>query len=115
MTYEPGTQIRFTKKRGSRWWTVRASDERFIIATRKAPFTTDDLQYTVVDLTGWTSTYNGVRPGVVRSSLNTLGGGYDIEGDEDCRTMLAELNAGRWEISVRRVVAVYQIELKESA
>lgn len=107
-----GKRIRFVPESGNRWWTVWASDERYIIATRKAPFS-EELVYTVVDLTGWTSTYNGVGPGPVRSSVNSLGGGYDLGPDgEGCAQMLAELNDNTIDLSWRRVVGVTQIEVE---
>ncbi|PZR55250.1 hypothetical protein DNL40_02445 [Xylanimonas oleitrophica] len=115
-TIHVGDRIRFTGDPSTRWWTVRARDERFIIATRQAAFEPGGtLRYTVVDLTGWTHRYNGVGPGVVRSSLNTLGGGWDLgpEG-EGCDEILAELQAGRFELSVRRVLHVDGITRKEA-
>jgi hypothetical protein len=109
-----GSRIRFDPQGGNWWWTVRARNDRFIIATQQAPFLPKGkVQYTVVDLTGWTYTYNGVRPGMVRSSLNTLGGGYDLGPDgEGCEQMLAELDAGTWELSRRRVMGVRQIQVE---
>lgn len=106
-----GDRIRFMPQRGNRWWTIRARDGRFIVATQQAPFEPRGiLRYTVVDLTGWTSKYNGVGPGKVRSSLNTLGGGAgdvaDISTDEGCQAILAALQSGEWELSRRRVVRV---------
>lgn len=113
MSYEIGQRVRFTPQGSNRWWTIRACDERYVIATQVAPFTAGDLQYTIVDLTGWDSTYNDVGPGVVRSSLNTLGGGYDAGLDgENCAAMLAELRAGTHRFSPRRVLAVEAIELE---
>lgn len=110
-TIPAGDRIRFVPQSGNRWWTVRASDERYIVATRATVFT-GEVVYTVVDLTGWDRTYNGVKPGPVRSSLDTLGGGYDLGPDgEGCDQILAELNAGEHELSQRRVTEVAQIEV----
>jgi len=111
-----GDKIRFTPcASGKRYWTVRARDERFIVATMQAPFRPKgDLWYTVVDLTGWQDKrYNGAGNGVVRSSLNTLGGGWDLgpEG-EGCQEVLGALQSGEWELSHRRVVNVDTIERK---
>lgn len=113
---EAGDRIRFVPQSSRRWWTIRARDERYIVATQQRPFhAADELLYTVVDLTGWTSRYNGVRPGMVRSSLNTLGGGAgdvaDIRTDEGCQAILAALQAGEWEISHRRVAPVDGFEM----
>jgi hypothetical protein len=109
-----GDKIRFVPQSGNRWWTVKARDERYLVAVRKAEFTKDDLFYTVVDLTGWTFTYNGVPPGIVRSSLNTIGGGYDVGTDgENCHEILEVLNSGQFELSHRRVAAVQDIERKK--
>ncbi|WGL50655.1 hypothetical protein P5P86_11840 [Nocardioides sp. BP30] len=112
-----GDRIRFVPLGGTgvRWWTVRVRDERFILATMQAPFRPkSELIYTVVDLTGWQRTYNGVGPGVVRSSLNALGGGWDTD-DEGMAAALAGLQSGKWELSVRRVLAVQSIEIKGAA
>lgn len=112
-TLKPGSRIRFTPQSGNRWWTVAARDERYIIASQQAPFEPKGTeQYTVVDLTGWTFTYNGVGPGMVRSSLNTLGGGSDLSSDGWGERMLDDLRSGEWELSHRRVVRVDGIEVK---
>lgn len=108
-----GDRFRLIPQPGNRWWTVRARDERFIVATQRAPFQPKgDLQYTVIDLNGWQDrTYNGAGNGIVRSSLNTLGGGYDVGADgEHCDQLLAGLRSGRWGLSHRRVLDVHDIE-----
>lgn len=115
-----GDRIKFMPQRGNRWWLVRARDARFIVATQQRPFfPKGELLYTVVDLTGWTSKYNGVGPGKVRSSLNTLGGGAgdvaDISTDEGCLAILAALQSGEWELSRRRVVGFDRMILSEAA
>lgn len=112
-----GSRIRLvpdTNRR--RWWTVRARDERFIVATTQAPFEVKGtLWYTVVDTTGWQQKrYNGAGNGIVRSSLNTLGGGWDIgPNGEGCDEVLSALRSGEWELSHRRVVNVWQIEVRD--
>lgn len=109
------SRIRFTPQSGKRWWDVLYEDNRFIIAVQPRPFapsTDDNLYYTVVDTTGWDRTYNGVGPGVVRSSLNSLGGmwpGEDFSTDSVDRVVEA-LYEGRWELSNRRVLTVESIE-----
>lgn len=108
-----GDRIRFLPQGGNRWWTVGARDERFIIASQQAPFEPKGtLQYTVVDLTGWTFTYNGVGPGIVRSSINLIGGGYDLDETGWADQMLAELQSGELELSHRRVMRVDRIEVE---
>lgn len=111
-----GDRIRFNPQSGRGWWTVKARSDRFVLAVQQAPFQPKgDLWYTVVDLTGWTHRYNGVGPGVVRSSLNTLGGGWDLgEDGEGCVGALAGLESGEWSLSRRRVMAVDGIEIAPS-
>lgn len=106
-----GDKIRFDPRGGRRWWTVRDRDDRFIVATAQAPFhPKGELWYTVVDLTGWQNKrYNGAGNGVVRSSLNTLGGGWDTD-DESLAEIIPALHSGEWELSHRRVVSVWSIE-----
>lgn len=110
-----GEKIRFDPNYGTKWWDVRDRDERYIVATQQRPFhPRGELQYTVVDLTGWQDhQYNGAGPGVVRSSLNTLGGGWDIAADgTGAEEIIPALRSGEWELSHRRVVSVAAIEVK---
>lgn len=118
-TVKVGDKIQFTPRgSGQRWWLVRARDERWIIATQQVPFKPKGtLQYTVVDLTGWTHYCNGVQPGPARSSINVTGGGWGdgTYSDADIADMLSALQDPDqpWELSTRRVVAVWAIEVKE--
>lgn len=110
-----GDRARFHPKPGHGWWTVRARDERYIVCTRQAPFKPKgEQQYTILDLTGYQErTYNGAGNGIVRSSLNTLGGGYDLgEDGANCGQILKDLASGEWELSHRRIVSVWRIEVK---
>ena len=113
---EVGDKIRFAPNGGRRWWTVRDRDDRFIVATCQAPFQPKGtLWYTVVDLTGWQDKrYNGAGNGIVRSSLNTLGGGWDLDND-GAAEIIPGLTSGRWELSHRRVVNVWSIERRTPA
>lgn len=112
--FKVGDQIRFAPSRGDgrRWWIVRALNDRYMVATRQAAFEPKGvLVYTVVDLVGWRYTYNGAGPGMVRSSLNTLGGGWEIGPDgEGCQDIITALEIGEFELSNRRVVDVESIE-----
>lgn len=115
-TLTPGESVKFHPNPGNRWWTVQAVSDRFVIATRKAAFPTDDnggLMYTVVSLTPREYTYNNVPAGTIgRSSVNLIGGGYTIDPDNpqpDCETMLSELTSGELELSDRRVVPVFGV------
>ena len=110
-----GDKIRFEPRGGRRWWTVRDRDERFIVATAQAPFQPKgELWYTIVDLTGWQEKrYNGAGNGVVRSSLNSLGGGWPTD-DESLAEIIPSLHSGEWELSHRRVANVWSIERRPS-
>lgn len=118
---KPGDRLRFTPRStdGTRFWTLRARDDRYLVATRRPAFpwdTTDpepQLIYTAVDLVGWTFRYNGCGEGPVRSSLNTSGGGPLEHGltDEGCAEILEALVSGAWDLSRRRVLNVREIEV----
>ena len=114
---EVGDRIRFTvpdsDTHRSRWWEVAAVDHRYVIAFRQAPFQSAGLkEYTVIDLIERQQPYNDVPPGIVRSSLNTLGGGFDTTAEGWADKMLAELHDGTWELSNRRLAAVHGVEVK---
>lgn len=109
-----GDRIRFTPGSGRNWWHVKARDERYIVAVQQAPFKPKgELLYTVVDLVGWQNKRrNGAGHGVVRSSLNTLGGGYDVgDNGERCDEILTGLRSGEYELSHRRVMSVWDVEV----
>lgn len=114
-----GDKVRFDG--AGQWWTVQARDERFLVATVRVVGTSvaaDEWAYTVVDLTGWADKrYNGAGNGPVRSSLNSLGGGWPLTGTTlrtDCEAALEALLSGEREISHRRVTNVLSIERKAS-
>lgn len=115
-TLRVGDKIAFTPEAGARWpWTVRARDERFIVATSPAPFKPKGtLMYTVVDRTGWQKmSRNGHGHGVVRSSLDILGGGWGDGSYDDaaCAEILSVLRSGEWGLSHRRVLSVWGVEV----
>ena len=112
-----GDRIRLTPgPDAKRAWTVRARDERYIVATRIEGFGRGVI-YTVIDTTGWLNRhYNGRGMGIVRSSLNTLGGGWNIgPSGEGCDGILQGLQVGEWELSQRRVLDVQMIETTRKA
>ncbi|MDN3309581.1 hypothetical protein QWJ90_01415 [Microbacterium oryzae] len=107
-----GDRVRFIPgSRESAWWTTTARNDEHVVAVRQAAFHPKGIvEYTI---TGHLeSSYNGQGPGVVRSSLNTLGGGWDLEGriDEGSQEILDELSEGRFELSMRRVAGVARID-----
>lgn len=111
-----GDRIRFPPLRGP-WWTVRAADDRYTVATAPEPFAPlGSLVYTVIDWTGWArKTRNGAGFGPVRSSLNTLGGGWDLDLERpevSCDEILRVLHSGEFELSARRVLNLYRVEVE---
>lgn len=93
----------------NRAWTVGARSARYVVAWRRAPFTTDGVQYTVID-PYFPYRYNDEGPGPLRSSLNTLGGGWDIgPAGEGCQDVVDGLEAGDWELSHRRLLDIREI------
>lgn len=103
-----GDRVRFTPDSDTRRaWTVTARNADHIVAVRQAYFEPEGVvQYTVTEVRDYR--YNGVRPGLVRSSLNTMGGGWDLDHriDEGSREIIAALEAGEYELSNRRVIEV---------
>ncbi len=73
-----GDRVRFTPdSRARAWWTVTARNADHVVAVRQAPFhPKGTVEYTVTGQ--MKGRYNGAGPGLVRSSLNTLGGGWDL-------------------------------------
>ena len=112
-----GDRIRLTPgSDGKRAWTVRARDERYIVATRIEGFGRG-IAYTCIDTGDWLDRhYNGQGIRVVRSSLDTLGGGWDLgPNGEGCDDVLQGLRSGQWELSRRRVIDVRGIETVKKA
>lgn len=94
-------------------WTVTARNDEHIVAVRQAPFRPKgEVEYTITGtLNGG---YNGVRSGLVRSSLNTLGGGWELDGrvEEGSREIIEALESGDFELSLRRVYPLDSLEKK---
>ncbi|WP_368679930.1 hypothetical protein R1X32_00825 (plasmid) [Rhodococcus opacus] len=98
-----GGRIRFGLE-PRRPYTVRARSEHFVVCTRHRDFaTTGEFVYTVID---WR---NGIR-----GPINVIGGSADVSTDERCRELLADLEAGRWEISHRNRVQLDIFDRDES-
>ncbi len=108
-----GDQIRFDPQGGNRWWAVLARNERFVVATYPAPFHTTRLRYAVFVTDGLGYVYNGQGPGPVRTSLDTLGGGWDVGPDGVyADEVITALETGEWGLSHRRLLNVDSVERK---
>jgi len=116
---EKGDRIRFTPENTvAGWWKVVDRDNRYIVAIAQRPFKPKgEWLYTVVDLIGYQNQrYNGVGNGVVRSSLDTLGGGWGIgPNGEGAERIIPALRDGEWDISPRRLAKVWSIEKRQPA
>ncbi|MDF3311601.1 hypothetical protein P3H15_42235 [Rhodococcus sp. T2V] len=64
---------------------------------------TGEFVYTVID---WR---NGIR-----GPVNVIGQGMDVSTDQQCRDLLDDLEAGRWEISHRNRVPLDLLDTDES-
>lgn len=113
-----GDRVRFTPSGGRSpkdrvWWKVVARNVDHVVLVRQAPFAPrGELEYTVTD---WLDHgYNGSGPGPVRSSLNSLGGGYDVGPDgEKAHNVIAELeDPAGLELSMRRVLKIWDLEVR---
>ena len=92
-------------------WTVAARNDQHVILIRQAAFELRGvMEYCV---TGWlNSMYNGEGPGPVRSSLNSLGGGWDMgENGSLAHTAIEALESGQRQLSMRRVCGIDRIEV----
>lgn len=104
----PGQRVRFHPRGsdGNWWWTVRVVDGRYAVATQPARFGSPYLHYTVIDLEH--------NRGPSRSSLNTLGGGYDVGlHGEKSHEVVDALRSGLRQLSNRRIIEVEAIEVEE--
>ena len=79
----PGDRVRFAipTREAGRWWTVRASDERYSILTRKRElWAASEIVYTIID-----------RRQGVRGLCNLAGPGWDVEIPGGCDALLRAL------------------------
>lgn len=107
-----GDRVRLNGSHQRRAWAVTARTDEHIILLRQAPFHPKGMhEYTIIAERD--HPYNGVRAGLVRSSLNTLGGGWDIDGrvGEGTREMIDALESGEFELSNRRLFPVNEVEV----
>lgn len=112
-----GDQIRFQPDSRERaWWTVTQRNDDHVVAVRQAPFhPKGTVEYTVTGRMD--GRRNGAGPGLVRSSLNTLGGGWDLSNRQDAGSeeILDALESGQYELSMRRVIDVHSIHRRSGA
>jgi len=91
-----------SKADATRWWTVRAGDERFTILTRQRDFhAKGKLIYTIID-----------RERDVRGPCNLIGQGYDVEEEGGCDRLLADLRSGAVEVSYRNNVRIKIVDIE---
>ncbi|MDI6911498.1 hypothetical protein [Nocardioides sp.] len=95
-----GTRARFDDGLGDtrRWWTVRATSDRFAILTRQAAFEPKGvLCYTIID---WELGFRG--------PCNQIGQGWGdgTFADEECAALLAALEVDEVEVSWRNRVPI---------
>lgn len=94
MKVEIGDRFQFVESK--KWWGVRAVGERFVVLTQQRAFhPKGELVYTIVD---W---QKGIR-----SSCNALGGGWEVDTDEQCAELIQLLeDPTHWmELSRRRQI-----------
>lgn len=93
-------------------WRTIARDDQHVVLVRQAGFRpAGELEYTVIGHID--HAYNGEGPGLVRSSLNTLGGGWAINGREDAagQEILDALAEGTFRLSPRRYLGIARVEV----
>lgn len=78
-----GDRVRLEFDIPSRWWDVRAADDRYVVLTRQREFKPrGTLVYTIID---WERD--------VRGPCDLLGQGWDVESESGCDALLRALNA----------------------
>ena len=110
-----GDKVRFTPgSRPKAWWEVTARDDKHIVAVRQAAFHPKGVvEYTIVADIDYR--YNFAGPGLIRTTVNTIGGGWDLEDrvTEGSEEIIAVLASGEWELSNRRLIDLTTIERKD--
>ena len=100
---DAGDRIRFGLE-PRRPYTVRATSEHFVVCTRPRDFPSQgEFVYTVIDWRGG-----------IRGPVNVVAQSVDVSTDEQCRDLLHDLEAGRWEISHRNRVPLDILDRDQS-
>jgi hypothetical protein len=112
-----GDRIRLAPGRNRRaWWTVTARDHDHIVAVRQAAFQSKGtVEYTILATIDYR--YNAAGPGLIRTTVNTIDGGWDLGGrvKEGSEEIIAALASGDWELSLRRLLGVAVVEREAKA
>lgn len=93
-------------------WTITARNDDYVLAVRQAPFQPKgEHQYTIITHSDYR--YNFVGPGLILTTVNTMGGGWDLDGrvEEGSRELVDALASGEWETSHRRRERLDSIEI----
>lgn len=93
-------------------WTVTARNDDYVVAVRQAPFQPKgEHQYTIITHSDYR--YNFVGPGLILTTVNTMGGGWDLDGrvEEGSRELVEALASGEWETSHRRRERLHKLEV----
>lgn len=93
-------------------WTITARNDDYIVAVRQAPFQPKgEHQYTIITHSDYR--YNFVGPGLILTTVNTIGGGWDLDGrvDEGSRELVEALASGEWETSHRRRERLHKLDV----
>lgn len=97
-----GDEIHVTPDERDAPWRVTARDDKHIVIIRPTAEAPDSVEYAVIAEV--TDTYNSAGPGLIRASLNTLGGGWNLNGREraGAEEIIHALADGVHELSLRR-------------
>lgn len=107
-----GDQVRLTPDSRTTWWRVAARNKDHLVLVKQAAFEESGIvEYCVTG--SLNCTYNGQGPGPVRSSLNSLGGGWDMGKDGiDAETAITALESGDRQLSMRRLLGIQSVEVR---
>lgn len=117
-TVQIGQQIIFDpvpdQQTATEQWFVKARDERYIIAELSDASNPTIRGYCVIDTNPAPVAHlENLPPAPVRSSLDTLGGGYDLSQPDWAETMLAQVNDGTYQLSRRRSIPILGITVDQ--